>query len=324
MRVANVENLSIGYNQVIVNDINFSIRTGELVSIVGKNGAGKSTLIKTLTGAIPPISGTVFLHDEPIQKFNPQELAQKVSVVFTNQEVNPMITVQEVLALGRGPYKNIFMTINSSDREKISHTINLLQIAPLVSKRMGELSDGQKQRVMIARALIQDTDLIILDEPTAHLDLSGKFSIFHLLKRLCMIAKKAIVVSTHEIDLALQHSDKMFFIKDNELIDATPEEIGFNYHLFEHFATSDIKFDYNLGKFVTNRKGIRQVKLVGSGELKYWVKHALVRNAIDIVDESHIEVHIDGDVLSVHVNKNHVEYVEDLTTMANYILSIKG
>lgn len=323
MRAITVENLSIGYAKTILENINFSIEEGEIVSLIGKNGVGKSTLIKTILGLIPSKKGVIKIGGEDIKKYNPVELAREVSVVLTHQEVNPMLTVLEVLSLGRTPYKNIFSRMNIKDWEKINQTLQLLEIEDLKEKRIGALSDGQKQRVMIGRALVQDTGLIILDEPTTHLDLSGKFTIFQLLRRLAQITNKTILLSTHQIDLALPHSDKILFIKENQLIEDSPEAIGWKHEIYQYFSNNQMTFDYTLGKFTSVRKGIKQVRLEGEGPLLYWVRHALYRNAIDVKENAQILVRVLGDVISVHVN-GVIEYIDDFENLTNYIKLIQA
>ncbi len=318
MRAITVKDLAIGYEKVLLQNINFTIEEGEVVSLLGKNGVGKSTLIKTILGLIPSKKGEIRIGGENIKKYSPVEMAQEVSVVLTHQEINPMLFVLEVLSLGRTPYKTIFSRLNVKDWEKINQTIQLLELENLKDRRIGELSDGQKQRVMIGRALVQDTHLIILDEPTTHLDLSGKFAVFQLLRRLAQITKKTILLSTHQIDLALSHSDKVLFIKDDILLEDFPENIGWKHQIYSYFSNDKMNFDYELGKFTTIRRGIREVRLVGEGALLYWTRHALYRNAIDIKDDASITVNVSGDILSVQV-RDAVEYIDDFENLINYI-----
>ncbi|MFV0237075.1 MAG: ABC transporter ATP-binding protein [Flavobacteriales bacterium] len=313
-----VKNLSIGYDKVILKNIYFTIEEGKVVSLIGKNGTGKSTLIKTILGLIPSKEGMIKIGGENIKKYNSIKLAQEVSVVLTNQEVNPMLSVLEVLSLGRTPYKNIFSGLSQKEREQIDQIIQLLKIEDLKEKKIGALSDGQKQRVMIGRALVQDTRLIILDEPTTHLDLSARFAIFQLLRKLAKETNKTILLSTHQIDLALPHSDKILFIKEDQLIEGSPEEIGWNHQVFQYFSNDQIKFDYILGKFISIEKGIKQVKLEGEGALLYWVRHALYRNTIDVRESAPILIKVEGDVISVHINGK-IEYVENIEKLLNYI-----
>ncbi len=318
MRAITVKDLAIGYEKVLLQNINFTIEEGEVVSLLGKNGVGKSTLIKTILGLIPSKKGEIRIGGENIKKYSPVEMAQEVSVVLTHQEITSMLSVLEVLSLGRTPYKTIFSRLNVRDWEKINQTIQLLELENLKDRRIGELSDGQKQRVMIGRALVQDTNLIILDEPTTHLDFSGKFAVFQLLRRLVQITKKTILLSTHQIDLALSHSDKVLFIKDDILLEDFPENIGWKHQIYSYFSNDKMNFDYELGKFTAVRRGIREVKLVGEGALLYWTRHALHRNAIDIKDDASITVNVSRDILSVQV-RDAVEYIDDFESLINYI-----
>lgn len=322
MRAITVEKLAIGYESTLLQDINFTIEEGEVVSLLGKNGIGKSTLIKTILGLVPSKKGEIRIGGENIKKYTPVEMAREVSVVLTHQEVNPMLSVLEVLSLGRTPYKAIFSRLNIKDWEKINQTIQLLEIEDLKDRRIGELSDGQKQRVMIGRALVQDTNLIVLDEPTTHLDLSSKFTIFQLLRRLAQITKKTILLSTHQIDLALSHSDKVLFMKEAILIEDSPENIGWKHQIYSYFSNDKMQFDYELGKFSTIRRGIREVQLKGEGSLLYWTRHALYRNAIDIKSQAPITVNASGDVLSIEI-RGEVEYVNDFQNLINCIKLIQ-
>ncbi len=320
MKSINVSGLSIGYENTILSDINFSVNQGEIVSLIGKNGSGKSTLIKTIIGLISSKKGDVLIESNELKKYSHTQLAKQISVVLTDQNINPILTVYELLSLGRTPYKNMFSLLNSEDKIKIDETVKLLEIDDLLSKRIGELSDGQKQKVMIGRALVQDTSVIVLDEPTSHLDLSGKFAIFQFLRKLAQITNKAILLSTHQIDLALQHSDKILFIKDNKLIEGNPEEIGWKYDLYDYFSNDDMLYNYSMGKFATKRKGIKQVQLEGEGALLYWTRHALYRAAIDVVEKSPIRVKVYKDIISLNINgeEQYVDNIESLT----YIIKI--
>jgi iron complex transport system ATP-binding protein len=168
-------NLSIGYQtkkgkNSIASTINLNLKTGKLIALVGANGIGKSTLLRTLTGIQKPLSGTIYLNEKDITKYNEKELAQNLSVVLTEKLPPSNLTVFEIVATGRQPYTNWIGKLSNEDLEKINQAIQLTQIEHLAEKKHHEISDGQLQKVLIARALAQDTDLIILDEPTTHLD----------------------------------------------------------------------------------------------------------------------------------------------------------
>ena len=189
INILSVSNLSIGYttkkgNVVIASNLNLNLQSGKLISLIGSNGIGKSTLLRTLCGIQNPISGSVLLNNRNIQSYDPLTLAQNLSLVLTEKLPPSNLTVFELIALGRQPYTNWLGKLSEADLENVNQAIKLTQIESLTDNKHYEISDGQLQKVLIARALAQDTPLIILDEPTTHLDLLHKVSVFKLLKKL--------------------------------------------------------------------------------------------------------------------------------------------
>ena len=187
--ILKTENLSIGYQQkkedkIIAKNINLKIEKGKLVTILGRNGIGKSTLLRTLSKVQKPISGEVFIHQKSIENLTEKELSTQLSLVLTERLPESQLTVYELIALGRQPYTNWIDKLTDTDIEKVETAIKQTGIEHLKNNRFYELSDGQLQRVLIARALAQDTEIIILDEPTAHLDIHHTFKVFSLLKKL--------------------------------------------------------------------------------------------------------------------------------------------
>ena len=247
--------ISIGYRTrkkeiFIASDVNISLREGELVSLVGANGIGKSTLLRTITGIQQPLSGTVYLEEKNIFNLAAVTLAQKISVVLTEKLPPSNLTVWELVALGRQPYTNWIGTLKNDDIDTINSALELTQISHLKTKKHYEISDGQLQKVMIARALAQDTPIIILDEPTTHLDLQHKASLFNLLKKLTKTTNKCILFSTHEIDMAIQMSDQMIVMTDQKVIQNTPQQLISSNIFQQIFSDDNIQFDTKTGKFV--------------------------------------------------------------------------
>jgi len=189
--------------------INLSLEHGQLIGLVGQNGVGKSTLIRTLCGLQPKLSGEVGLTGINIEKLSAKEIAKKISVVLTGRPESLNLSVLELVALGRHPYSGWLGNLKKIDREKIEEAITQMEVNYLAKKRLFELSDGQLQKVMIARALAQDTDLVILDEPTSHLDLKNKIEVLHLLKKIAKTGK-GILISSHEIQLSAQVCDQFW------------------------------------------------------------------------------------------------------------------
>jgi iron complex transport system ATP-binding protein len=248
-------NLSIGYKSknnttIIAENLNFEFQSGKLISLIGENGIGKSTLIKTLSGIKKPISGIVSINEKNINRIDSVEMAQNISLVLTEKLPLSNLTVYELIAIGRQPYTNWLGKLTPEDISKTIEAIEMAQIQHLVNKKYFELSDGQLQIVLVARALAQDTPIIILDEPSTHLDLLHKVSLFKLLKKLTTDFNKCIIYSTHDIDLAIQLSDEMIVMsKDSVIIDQPCNLI--NKGVFDAlFKDESIVFDKNLGKFI--------------------------------------------------------------------------
>lgn len=224
------ENLQIGYRHkarktIVASDIQLSVNEGELVAVIGINGAGKSTLLKTLTKDEAPLNGTVFLNHLPLSDFSNKSLSETISVVLTNQVFSKNLTVFELVALGRQPYTNWLGRLSPEDFRVVDKALKQVGLTELSQKKCDELSDGQLQKTMVARALAQDTSLIFMDEPTTHLDMYHKAYILQLLKKLTQETQKAIVFASHEINLALQLCDKIILINQSKVVQGSPGEL---------------------------------------------------------------------------------------------------
>lgn len=253
--IIKTDNLSIGYSQqkkvlCVASEIHLSLEKGKLIALVGINGVGKSTLLRTLTGIQKPLTGDVFLHEHPISQVGALSLAREMSLVLTEKLPPSNLTVYDLIALGRQPYTNWIGKLSDYDKTKIDQAVRLTQTEALLHKRHYEISDGQLQIVMIARALAQDTPLIVLDEPTTHLDLQHKVSLFKLLKKLSHEEGKCILFSTHDIEMAIQMSDEMIVMSKGICIQDEPCHLisrGVFNNLFED---QSIVFDATKGKFI--------------------------------------------------------------------------
>jgi iron complex transport system ATP-binding protein len=247
--------ISIGYRdkknkKIVADEVKIELQKSKLIALVGINGVGKSTLLRTITGIQKPLEGSVLLNAKNIENYSSSELAQQMSVVLTEQLPPSNLTVFELVALGRQPYTNWLGTLTTNDHEKVTEAIRLTKIEHLVSKKHFEISDGQLQKVLIARALAQDTPLIILDEPTTHLDLLHKFTLLQLLQKLAKETEKCILFSTHDIDLAIQLCDEMIIMTPEKTVQGQPCQLIESGIFDALFDDKNINFDNAKGKFV--------------------------------------------------------------------------
>jgi len=247
--------ISIGYSHkkektIVATDIDLTLEKGKLTALIGANGIGKSTLLRTITGIQKPLSGTVSLNGKNIHELDALTLAQNLSVVLTEKLPPSNLTVFELIALGRQPYTNWIGKLTDEDIVKVNEAMELTQISHLAAKKHYEISDGQLQKVLVARALAQDTSLIILDEPTTHLDLLHKVALFKLLKKLTQETQKCILFSTHDIDMAIQLSDEMIIMTPETVVQDQPCNLISKGSFNTLFNDEHIVFDANKGKFV--------------------------------------------------------------------------
>ena len=226
-----IEGLSIGYRgkhsvKVVAEGISDSICSGELTCLLGENGAGKSTLLRTLSGFLPPLAGEISLLGKPLASYRERELATVVGVVLTEKNNLQNMTVAELVGMGRSPYTGFWGRLSAADRRKVDDSLSLVGIAPLRDRMVQTLSDGERQKVMIAKALAQETPIIFLDEPTAFLDYPSKVEILHLLHRLSRDMGKTIFLSTHDLELALRVADRVWLMtKQSGVKTGSPENL---------------------------------------------------------------------------------------------------
>lgn len=313
--------LNIGYTNrqqetCLFEDLNLSLYSGQMICFMGPNGIGKSSLLRTLAGLQKPLSGKIEIHPQPGR----EDSARQIAVVLTDRVNAVNLTVEEIVTFGRYPYLGWNIRLNNTDREIIQASIDHIQLQPLLHKKLYELSDGQLQMVMIARALAQDTPIILLDEPTAHLDLNNRVEIMNLLRRLSRTTHKSILLATHELDLALQTADLIWLTgKDQNILKGLPEDLVLNGSFDEIFEFKG--FDLKTGR--VQHQPFRQLKirLSGEGPEYLWTKNALERNGFQVTQtDEEISIHIlqSSGSLQWTIKKNNLE------TQANSIESLIG
>jgi iron complex transport system ATP-binding protein len=290
------KNLTVGYYErkkqlPILKDINIAIGRGELVCSMGQNGIGKSTLLRTLSGVQAPISGDVMIEGMNIHDWSGVERAKKISLVLTDRFGTGNLSVQDIVTMGRYPFIGLDIQLSPIDEAIINWAFDQVGIRELLHQKAHKLSDGQLQKVMIARALAQDGDIIILDEPTAHLDLNNRVMIIRLLKSLAKNTNKVILMATHELDLALQTADRLLLADRNGILqEGLPEDLVLNGTLDRVF---DLKgYDLKTGKYQHDTGSLGPIQLLGEGYAYLWTKNALEREGYTLVEVASSRINI--------------------------------
>ena len=282
--ILKTHNLTIGYKtsqktiRNVAANISTSLQTGELVCLLGPNGAGKSTLLRTLAGMQPPIAGEVKLLEDDIYKLPPQELAKRLSLVLTEKIDVGMLSAYALVSMGRYPYTDWWGKLSSEDEEIINWAIKSVGAVNLAQRNVSELSDGERQKIMIARALAQSPMVMLLDEPTAFLDLPRRVEIMQLLRQLARDTNQAILLSTHDLDLALRLADKIWLLGINGILHVgAPEDLILSGAFADTFRSEGVEFNIFSGEFNLNIPYKGEVKLIGEGVAAIWTIRALER-----------------------------------------------
>ena len=298
MPILSAESLHIGfYHQkkpvkLLASESNLQLHSGNFTCLLGPNGSGKSTLIRTLAGLQKSIEGRVLLQNQPVENIGLKKKAFLLSMVLTEQPTTANLTVQELVAMGRYPYTGVMGRLGQEDMEKTEAAILHTQLEYLRHKKIWQLSDGERQKAMVARALAQDTPLIMLDEPTAHLDLNNRVELMYLLKDLSHRLNKAVLLSTHDLDIALQCADIFWLMQPCEkILSGTPEDLVLQGEFEKTFKGNRYKFEKSTGTFKVLEEGGKKVSLEGEGIAYFWTKHALERNGF-LISETQEKHHI--------------------------------
>ena len=256
---------------------------GRMICLLGPNGSGKSTLLRTLAGLQPPLHGTVEIDGR--SGLSSAELARKISLVLTDRVAGNNLDVYALVALGRYPWSDWLGGLKESDRTAIARAIDAAGIGDLLDRKVHTLSDGESQKVMLARALAQDTPILMLDEPTAHLDLPSRIRLMRLLHRLARELNKGILLSTHELDLAMQVADEVWLLQAaGPFHRGAPEDLILNGVFEAVFAREGVVFDREAGVFRIPPEGNRRIRLEGEGITTFWTRRALQREGF-VLDE---------------------------------------
>lgn len=284
--------LTIGYRQrakgdiVLARELNLRLQKGKLVGLLGPNGVGKSTLLRTLAGMQKALSGRILLAGQDLAHLKPLALARRLSMVLTAAPQPNMMNGYGLVALGRHPHSDWLGRLSAEDHEAVAWAISTVSADDLAEKSLAEISDGQRQKLMIARALAQESEIMLLDEPTAYLDLPRRVETMQLLQRLARNAERAILVSTHDLDLALRSCDQLWLMREDDMAIGAPEDLVLQGILGETFSAIGIHFDERLGTFVLDSPQGRRVNVVGDGVDAIWMRRALERTGYKLRDEA--------------------------------------
>ena len=316
-----IKGLEAGYRtkhgaSVITRNICASLYSGELTCLLGPNGAGKSTLLKTLTAFLPPLKGEIFIKQKPLSEYSDAELSKVIGVVLTDKLSINNMTVEELVGMGRSPYTGFWGHMTKEDRKIVSDAIDLVGIGELKCRTIQTLSDGERQKVMIAKALAQETPIIFLDEPTAFLDYPSKVEIMQLLRRLAEEQAKTVFLSTHDLELALQIADKLWLIdKSHGVTIGTPEDLAIEGEISKYFHRDGVVFDCDSGLFKISHKIKTTVRLTGEGIRYNMVKKALARKGIAVESNLPTVHHIESTDTGYCIDGRPVDSISNLLDM---------
>ncbi len=321
--------LETGYSNksgvvIITRNINASLYSGELTCLLGPNGAGKSTLLKTLTAFLPPVKGEILIKGRPLTDYTAPDIAKLIGIVLTEKPNLENMTVEELVALGRSPYTGFWGRMGSEDSRIVAEAIRMVGVEDLKTRRVNTLSDGERQKVMIAKAIAQETPIVFLDEPTAFLDYPSKVEIMQLLQRLAKERRMTIFLSTHDMDMALQIADRVWLVdKKYGVTVGSPEHLVISGDLEKYFKSDGIEFDMVTVLFRITHKLNRSVNISSKGVYDDMAVKALARQGVEATPNGSSAVAIEAGTECYLVNGEKVDTVSGLVDMVESLLNAK-
>jgi iron complex transport system ATP-binding protein len=289
-KIIELNNAAIGYKakshsvNVVKSDISVYALKGELVALIGGNGVGKSTLLRTIAGFQPSIGGDVLIRGKQVNSYREKELALIMSFVSTEIIRVPNLSVFDLVSLGRYPHTNWFGKLLDEDRYIVEEAIKSVGLQGYENRMVNYISDGERQKAMIARTLAQNTDVIVLDEPTAFLDLSNKYEIVHILHQLASEKGKTILFSTHDLTTAIAESDRIWLMLNDSVGQGSPEDLILKGDFAALFHSEHLCFDQEKGDFRIRKQTRRKAIVRGQGLVVDWTIKALERNGFEILN----------------------------------------
>jgi len=290
-----VNNLNVGYRskqteKTLIEGFSTQLKAGEMIAVMGSNGSGKSTLLRTLTGFQQPLSGGVTMNGKVISAISMKEKAGLISYVSTEPVRVGNMTVFELVGLGRYLYSGWWGNLSDKDIQMVGRCLDLTGMSDFASRQVNSLSDGERQRAMIARALAQDTPVIILDEPTAFLDIRNKYEIIHLLRELAVMERKSVIFSSHDFAITIGMADKVWLIEQRKVLEGAPEDLALSGSYNTMFKDSALIFHPESGEIIMTGKPDKKVTIVAEGNVQGWLVKALLRKGFSDDSNSSVKV----------------------------------
>lgn len=306
-KLIETKSLTIGYyhdkERIIIQDqLNLCLKKGEFCCLIGPNGVGKSTLLHTISNQIEALQGDILINTMPLKSIEPAVLSKSMSIVTTEPIQIANLKVIDLVEMGRFPYTNFWGRLTEEDDSIVHESMQIMGIEELALRNYNELSDGEKQKTLIAKALAQNTSIILLDEPTAYLDFPSKVAILNDLKNIAHAKEIGIVLSTHDIELALKMADLIWlFPKNEKVISGIPEDLVINKDIQRIFTNEFLTFDLKTAHFTQITKTRELISITDNSIEMEWLKRALLRKGISTSPSNNLE-------LKVHFSEKEKEF----------------
>lgn len=325
--IAETVDLAIGYiargkSTTVMDHLSLTAHRGELVALIGRNGTGKSTLLRTMVALQPPLHGTVRLQGQEINTLKSSGLPKIVSFTSTEPIALRNIKVREVVALGRFPYTNWIGSLTAGDERSVSDALEATGLLTFADRNIDNISDGERQRTLIARSLAQDTDLLVMDEPTAFLDLPSRYSIVGLLRKLTREKDKCVIYSTHDLDTAINEADRIWLMTETGICEGAPEDLMLSGKLAKAFESPLLSFSQTGGTFSFVREKLAPIALEGTGIVRKLTERALRRCGYRIEQDAALKVTVNDAADSTEwilINGLHKEHYTSLYNLISHL-----
>lgn len=278
-----LENISIGYHEPILEHIDLSLARGELTCLLGKNGSGKSTLLRAVAGLLKPLKGRIAWNGNEINRLPVKERSGIIAFVPPGLPESGSLTIRDVVSMGRMPYTNVFGRLDRYDRLVIDRYLQQTELIRLQNRFFDRVSDGEKQRAMVCRALVQETEVVLMDEPTAHLDISHRINLLSRLSQMAHESGKSVLISTHDLHLAIQFADKLWMISGTKVREGAAEDLILEGAISEAFLDDELEFDDRSLSFRKPPSEGFTVKLKCPDErIHYWTRYSLEKAGLTL------------------------------------------